>query len=224
MESEEQENSLASEATADSPLDRSEVSVPTWLRLAAVAFFLVLLVLSIFLFAKYLCDPTVEGLAPDKLGLPYLISFSVIGGILFMIPWGRYGLRIKKVGPIEFQEILSTQADEHTKEIVELREQISSLRNLKSEGENYSDTAYGSIAQPPSLELRRLLITFLTEYQHWAFSPIRVQYWGSQQPNFEKLNDFKVDEIRYALQSMVAEGKLETRISKKGNTLYRIRH
>lgn len=222
------EETLASDEPEDAPLGQGEFSIPAWLRCIAVIVFLVVLAISVILFAMYLSNP-VKGLQPDELGLPSLIVFSTLAIIVFLIPWGDYGLRIKKFGPFEFEEILSMQAKEHTEELVALRERIQLLENqrLSTESEaNNKASAEGAQAElekPDRLqELRKRLVDFLTEYDRYAFSPTRIRYWGSQQANFTDLRSFEVDEIRRTLQSMVASGDLETRVSKKGNTLYRV--
>jgi len=71
-------------------------------------------------------------------------------------------------------------------------------------------------------ELRDLLTKFLTTYNKWAFSPSRIKAWGVQQQGFSKLSEYDHPFIRATLQKMVSENTLETRISKKGNTLFRI--
>jgi hypothetical protein len=71
-------------------------------------------------------------------------------------------------------------------------------------------------------ELRNLLLEFLTKYKEWSFSPSRIRAWGSKQQGFSALSKFEHPFIRGTLQKMVSENILETRISKKGNTLYRV--
>src|SRR5690606_34550475 len=71
-------------------------------------------------------------------------------------------------------------------------------------------------------KLRELLLGFLTKYKQWSFSPSRIRAWGSQQQGFSELAKYEHPFVRSTLQKMVADGLLETRVSKKGNTLYRI--
>ena len=71
-------------------------------------------------------------------------------------------------------------------------------------------------------QLRELLTQFLTKYKKWAFSPSRIRAWGSQQQGFSGFSAYEYPFVRSTLQKMVSENILETRVSKKGNTLYRI--
>lgn len=71
--------------------------------------------------------------------------------------------------------------------------------------------------------LQDLLLNFLKKYSRWAFSPLRIQKWGSKQPGFENLNLYSVNEIREKLEEMLSAGNLEERESKKRNKLYRIK-
>ena len=50
-----------------------------------------------------------------------------------------------------------------------------------------------------------------------SYSPSRIKYLQR-----EKLEKYGAAEIRSALREMVADRKVETKVSRKGNTLYRI--
>jgi hypothetical protein len=72
-------------------------------------------------FVNFALNPE-TALPPSQLGLGPLFIFSFLGLITFLIPLEDYGLRIKKFGPFEFEEILTTQKNEYLKEIEDLKE------------------------------------------------------------------------------------------------------
>ncbi|HAG29378.1 MAG TPA: hypothetical protein DCL39_07955, partial [Alteromonas macleodii] len=78
------------------------------------------------------------------------------------------------------------------------------------------------VEQADEPELRKELLRFLQAYSQWSFSPSRIKAWGSKQAGFTSLGKYETSFIRLTLQKMVAEDILVTRISKKGNTLYRV--
>lgn len=216
----------------DDPMPEAQLGkvflIPRWLRFIAVLVLSAVLVASISLFAMYLIEP-MKGLEPNKLGVSNLIIFSILGIIVFLIPWEDYGLRIKKFGPFEFEEILSTQANERERGLADLQKQIQQLKDLvqlsKSKNDN-AVTAESDKVTPAALDqprkLREFLENFLSVNRRYSFSPSRILALSSKKANFKKLGISDVNEIRRTLQAMVADGILETRISKKGNTLYRI--
>jgi len=199
--------------------DGPTFEIPKWLRVSAV------IVLSIILFAALaLFITAVFGFGkvdPSKLGLSNLIIFSVLGLFVFLIPWHDYGLRLKKFGPFEFEQILITQAKEHATELRELRERILKLERVEKTTESMNVSGDSDQYHPGNKELIDLLLKFLNKNSTWAFSPSRIISWGGKQPGFEPLGGFSSPTIRKHLQLMVADGYAETRISKKGNTLYR---
>jgi hypothetical protein len=76
-------------------------------------------------------------------------------------------------------------------------------------------------ARPPG-EPDDLLIHFLAKYPKTAFSPWRIQTWGSQREGFNRLAQYSKVAIRQSLDRLLAGGKLETALSRKGNTLYKL--
>ena len=146
-----------------------------------------------------------------------LLNFFVTSLTLIWIPWDKLGFRITKIGGIEFKEIVSEQASENAEEFSYLEDRIEYLE-VKLHSMDEMAQFHESFERP---ELRDLLLEFLTKYKKWSFSPSRIKSWGTQQQGFSKLSSFEHRAIRSTLQSMVAENLLETRLSKKGNTLFR---
>lgn len=166
---------------------------------------------------NYLSSPEVYA-SPSDLDLSSIFLFSVSALFIVWMPWHVLGIRISKIGGIEFKEIVAEQASEHAEEISYLQDRIEVLEaNLRQI--NGVATLVEGFEEP---KLRGLLLDFLTKYNEWAFSPSRIRAWGSQQQGFSELAKYEHPFIRSTLQKMVSEGLLETRISTKGNTLYRI--
>lgn len=72
-------------------------------------------------------------------------------------------------------------------------------------------------------DIRDLLLIFFTDNDKIPYSPLRIRRWASQHEGFRLLKDIDPAVLRSILRKLVAEGVLETRVSKKGNTLYLLR-
>lgn len=208
---------------------------PLWLRCIAVVVLAAIIIASLFAFLYFFRHPDTD-FTPDKLGIVNLLIFSLFGMVVFLIPWEDYGLRIKKFGPFEFGELLAaqatelaTQTTEHVEDIELLRARIQTLENDfvgaermgKAKPLGIRDTEIKqSRERQETLESR--LLEFLRKWQRYGFSPLRIKKWGAKQQGFTDLSSHSTVEIRRALQSLVAKGELETAISQKGNTLYRL--
>lgn len=177
----------------------------------------ILIAFSAYYFYSYLAFPT-EFVPPKDLGLIPLVVFSVTAIFLVFAPWRKLGVRITKIGGIEFEQIVAVQASEHAEEIAYLQDRIEALET-KIRKLDESTELSENFEEP---KLREELEHFLTKYQKWAFSPSRIRAWGSKQQGFSSLASYEHPFIRSTLQKMVSDGTLETRISRKGNTLYRI--
>ncbi|MCG7940579.1 MAG: hypothetical protein N0C88_17260 [Candidatus Thiodiazotropha lotti] len=155
---------------------------------------------------------------PKDLGLSNLLLFSAACFLFFAVPWHKLGLNLKKFGPLEFEQKLEGQSEEHVKDISALENKIAQLEAAMKASGCEVKTAE---VQPTSdeNEMRDLIVNFLTEYEHWSFSPLRMETWGAKRPGYSKLAS-NSSLLRRLLRSLVSEGVLETRVSKKGNTLY----
>ena len=176
-----------------------------------------LIAFSAYYFYCYLASPT-KFASPKDLGLMPLVLFSVTAIFLVFAPWRKLGVRITKIGGIEFEQIVATQASEHAEELAYLQDRIEILETKIRKLDELTEFTE-SFEEP---KLREELEQFLTKYQKWAFSPSRIRAWGSKQQGFSVLANYEYPFIRSTLQKMVSDGTLETRISRKGNTLYRI--
>jgi hypothetical protein len=191
--------------------------VPCFLKWSISAGATGIILLCAVFFKRYIDAPDAFA-SPSDLGLNSIFFFSVSALFVVWTPWHTLGLRITKIGGIEFTEIVAGQASEHAEEISYLQDRIETLEaNVRSL--NGITELVESFEEP---NLRKLLTDFLTKYKEWAFSPSRIRAWGSRQQGFAELAKYEHPFVRSTLQKMVADGLLETRISKKGNTLYRV--
>ena len=69
---------------------------------------------------------------------------------------------------------------------------------------------------------KKLIIKFLCTYSKWYFSPLRVSKWGGRQPNFEELSEMNSSEVTVILKELLDERKVTTKISQRGNPIYKI--
>ena len=168
-------------------------------------------------FSLYISDPD-KYAAPSNLNISTMFIFSMIALCIVWIPWQKMGLKITKIGGIEFKDIVERQATEHTEELAYLQDRIEDLENQNRENDGISKLRE-TLEEPV---LRETLLSFLNKYHKWAFSPSRISVWGAKQQGYSSLSTYTHPMIRNTLQKMVAENELETRISKKGNTLYRV--
>ncbi len=196
--------------------DKNYFTIPTSVKLLITLPILGFWAWSFTIYRKHIFDP-VNYVSPSSLGLPAILLFTASILFLLHLPWKKMGLRIKKIGAIEFEEIIKTQASEHTEEIAYLQSKITQIE-LK-----FSKQVNSAAEQlPPEDDIKNLILSFLTEYSQWSFSPLRIQNWGVKQPNFQRIGQHSLPTIKRKLRELVAENKLATRLSKKGNTLYRV--
>lgn len=157
---------------------------------------------------------------PKELDLTNLLLFSLTCFLFFAIPWNKLGLSLKKFGPIEFEKLLEGQSEENIINISELEDKIEALElKLLDVTGNHNVLNEITSDQP---EFETLITNFLKEFSEWSFSPLRMEHWGAKQPGYSELAN-NPKRLRSILRKLVAKGILETKISKKGNTLYRIK-
>jgi len=191
--------------------------IPTSVKIGISFFSFLLIGICVYLVSKHLCAPETFA-SPKDLGLTPIFLFSLTALIIVWVPWQRLGIRITKIGGIEFEKVVAEQASEHAEELSYLQDRIESLEA----GLRRTDEMAEITEQFREPDLRDLLVAFLTKYNTWAFSPSRIRAWGAQQQGFSALSSYEHPFIRSTLQKLVSENVLDTRVSKKGNTLYRI--
>lgn len=184
-----------------------------WLSTIAAISFLLCITYTAF----YILDS--EQLAsPKEIGVTSLMALSFIGFFLFLIPWEKMGLRIKKIGNIEFVEVVKEQSKEHELDISLIEQRLAELEDKVRK----NDPIDGLIetAERPNLEAK--LLSFLTINSPTAYSPSRIRLECRNLPEYKTVSSQEVQFIRSTLRRLVSNGKLTTTVSAKGNTLYRI--
>jgi hypothetical protein len=207
------------DSKADEPLVTGDdaFEVPTWFRWSAAFVALLMIVPPVLFLVRYSLAPS-RFVSPKELGVVQLILAGTAILLFALAPWKALGLRLRKVGFLEFDRVISGQAVEHAQELTELRTRLDELetRTLGLDG-----TA-GISEHVEDLELVPLLTKFLSDYRPEAFSPLRIRDWGSRQRGYESLALAKLGSIKRALQKLVSEGRAATRVSRMGNTLYKV--
>lgn len=156
--------------------------------------------------------------APQEIELFNIIVVSVLILLFVWMPWESMGIRVSKIGSVEFEQVLRGQATEAAEEFSELRERIVDLeKGLKG-----LDEISGVSEHLSAISLRPILERFLVSHAPKAFSPVKIKSWGASRPGYEELSSYSQGTIRAVLQSMVASGYASTRISRLGNTLYKV--
>ena len=184
-------------------------SLPLWFRFVSAVFATALVSPCIIFLWKYSHGSATSKEASD-LGITTLLIAGTIVALFAFAPWKSMGLSLRKIGFVEFERVINTQAMERIIDLTELRGRIEKLERVGIDED-----------RPRSDDVKSQLSKFLREHRRWAFSPLRIQQWGGRQSGYEDLSQVSVGEIREALQQMVARGQLTTRISRRGNTLFK---
>ncbi|MEH0157317.1 hypothetical protein V6R21_24600 [Limibacter armeniacum] len=156
------------------------------------------------------CNP--GHIDPEKFGLPTTLIALIVILIVINLPWDKMGFRVKKIGMIELENVVKTQARGNSKELADLQRQIDELKAKLPEKTEDNDSS-----------LDDLVTKFLNQYSQWAFSALRIKKWGALQSGFEGLKNYETQEIRESLRRLLSKNIVVTRISKKGNTIYKIK-
>jgi hypothetical protein len=195
-----------------------DLTIPLFFQLFITLISLCLIALSGYLLNKYLESPSTFA-TPSESGAFSMFIFSISALCLAWIPWKKLGVKITRIGGVEFKEIVKVQATEHAEELSYIQERLETLEH-KVYSESKQFFVQNVLTGKP---LTKLLLTFLETYEKWAFSPSRIKMWGAKQQGFSSLSDYELPFIRITLQKMLTEGTIETTLSKKGNTLYRLK-
>ncbi|VVV02580.1 hypothetical protein [Mesonia oceanica] len=174
----------------------------------------IILIFSIIGIYTYLIFCSPDYIDPEKFGLPSILTILIIILIVVNIPWDKMGFRIKKIGMIELENVVKTQARDNSKELADLQKQIDELKSKLINSNNDLEI---------DKNLDNLVTQFLNQYSQWAFSASRIRRWGAQQKGFEDFKNHGIQEIRESLRRLLSQNKVVTKVSKKGNTIYRIK-
>jgi hypothetical protein len=159
---------------------------------------------------------------PSEFSLGSILIFCLTGLVIVLVPWGTLGLRLKKIGPLEFEQVISTQKKEQSESFAFLQGRIDELKKALEARPSGVERVEPLSDLHPSFALPIVLQKFLRNYPGRFFSPFTIKNWGSKRPGFEEFDSFSKTEISQALLTMLAANQVQTKISKRGNTLYGI--
>lgn len=223
----------------DEKEDRLGFTVPRWTRLVLLCISAVLLLtcvcgvlLQVFGGIEIVVNESSKfsWAAPDGVGFGVLVPVGLFATILLALPWEDEDIRITQIGPIALEKKIEGQAKEQEIELAEIQEEIEVLRRklIAKHSSDASTSARDSYAEDRLMEddkiteLEALIVKFLSENKRWAFSPSRIRNYASTKPGYSELGKVSTTQLRFALRRLVKQQVLVTRVSKKGNTLYRV--
>ena len=196
--------------------------IPRAAQIVFAAVIIVPLAWSIYRFMEYAwAHPAAT---PTELRLPETILLLIVALALVWIPWHRLGVSVKKIGWLEFEQVVTVQKKESVDAVVALENRVVELERLLAQ-------LTPSTGAPPTqafiqsgkanASLRDLILTFLRQYQRWYFNAARIRLWGSKQAGFEKLSEYPAVLISQELARLLVAGLVSHRISESGSTLYK---
>lgn len=118
---------------------------------------------------------------------------------------------------VEQIQILKSQINLGTLSLIDEFEEHQSLI------ENQNNLIPQANAPQTNDELENLILKFLTSFNRWYFSPLRIKNFGGRQTGFEQLSNYNTSDIKAVLLNLLAEEKLRTTNSRLGNPIYKIR-
>ena len=71
--------------------------------------------------------------------------------------------------------------------------------------------------------VEKLIIRFLSTYNDWYFSPLRINKWGARQLGFEAFKNLTSKEIKSTLEKLLKKDKVKVTKSQKGNPIYKLK-
>jgi len=208
------------------PVARALLSRSLQIVVASILIAVVFLSLAWLVRYAYM-NPTVT---PTQLRVHEVIVFAVALLVLVLMPWHRLGLRIKKVGWVEFERIVTVQKKEHAETIASLVDRLSALEAMLPREAGVSpDPADATHGITPvqtgeaNRQLRDLILTFLKSRPAHYFNAARIRSLARGDERFGTLSDHPSVLLNQELQRLLAAGLVRTRISRRsGDTLYRI--
>lgn len=192
------------------------LSIPPWFRIVAGVIGLAMLWPSLSLLYSSWSEP-------DKFSIAFTSAIShlmIVGAVVLLAaaaPWNGLGLRLRKVGFLEFDRVINNQSRERIEDFAEI---LARIDELEAQVRRQSGVA-PIVEHFAELDLNPLLTKFLEAFRPRAFSPLRIRQWGARQPGFEGLAKYSQGNIRTVLQKLAGSGCASTRVSRLGNTLYK---
>jgi hypothetical protein len=82
---------------------------------------------------------------------------------------------------------------------------------------------YNGIEIQSDNSLDILVKKFLGQYNQWAFSSSRIKNWGAMQNGFKEFENYEIEDIQRSFRRLISKKDVVTRMSRKGNTIYKIK-
>lgn len=194
----------------------STQALSPWIRWPVVLFFLGVIVFVIIRYFIFIYNP--QSAAPSALGLPTMFVFSSFVVLFFAIPLEKWGVRLTKIGPIEFEKIIQTQASETSEVVTEIESRIDLLESFALDSYGDVNALTLSWKEP---EVRDEVLGFLKNNEGF-FSPLRIKHLSRKQ-GCKTLQGVEVSIIKRALRGLLNEGVVDSTVSQRGNTIYRLK-
>jgi len=198
--------------------DQGTFEIPKGIKIGITVIGVSILVsiLALYLYV-IICNPKNIGLENLEFSALLIFFFTLI--LIVQLPYKKMGVRITKIGILELTGIVQEQNQDKSEDIADLQTKINELE-LRLNTIDTTNIDRDALEGKQQRNLEELLIKFLSEYSSWAFSPLRIQAWGSKQKGFEELANCTIIQIKRKLRELLAKEIVSTRLSKKGSTLY----
>ena len=218
----------------DVRLDSAEHLLPTWVRWIVGLVVIAAICSCVLIIVRYIQDPA-KNAKPDEIGLSSILIFLAVALAVVAVPLKKLNRWFKKIGPLELAAVVETQAKERVEELSEIREKISHLerqlppRDLFVLAKNRAERDFEVADDIPvdqgvvrviseGEDLEKVLLAFLKRNSRTSFSPSKIRVLLEKRD----VSGYSTPQIRNALQDLVRRGLVRTKISQKGNTLYKI--
>ena len=168
------------------------------------------------LFVLFIIGTLPISASPRNLGTIPIFIFGLTMLAALWIPWDKLGLRIKKIGVLEFEEIIAEKEEEHSEDISNLYKKIRllewKLHDLSNDLEELQDD---------DKVVKDMILDLLAKYPKSSFSSTRILSWGPKQEGFSDLGNLNITELRCLLSDLTKNGCLTTTISERGSIMYK---
>lgn len=153
-------------------------------------------------------------LDPSKFGFPSLLGILIIILIAINVPWKKFGFRVKKIGSVELEQVMGGQAEGNAQQLGDLQAKIDELDDRLEHNSRMS--VDGSIED--------LVLSFLIKNERKAFSSTRIKTLieEDESSDYSISKPLELKKIRESLRRLLNKEKVITKVSEKGNTLYKI--
>lgn len=191
------------------------ITISPWLKYPFIIILLIIVLFSVVIYWQYIKCPN-SAAKPEELGLSGIFLFCLTALFVILLPWKKLGVRIKKIGIFEFEQIVAEQVSEQSEVINYLEERIDKIEDIIRSIPT-AETLQQVSEEP---QISQLIKSFFENNPRIPMSALKIRQISSSQEKFKRLSRCNPGFMRYVLRKLVDEGFLATKISKKGNTLY----